>query len=190
MPKRINSILILSGFILFLSGCSASKIPVSYRNSPRGLKTEITGHWTEVNLNSKDISGPDKTLSGELIAIQTDTVYLLTYTGLKAIHTSIINNAVLYVYMNQSGIFGMATGLLTIPEIIGAIAYEEPGFLVLGAPWMITGTIVTIIEASDHSNLLNYPYNAQLQELKKFARFPQGMPSDIDKSRLHLITGK
>lgn len=190
MSKRINSILILAGFILFLSGCYVSKIPVSYRHSPRSLKTEITGHWTEVKLNSKDISDHDKTLSGELIAIQSDTLYLLTSTGLKAIHTSNIDNAILYIFMNQSGIFGVSTGLLYVPDIIAALSYAERGFLALGVPWVITGTIVTVIEASDKSNLLNYPYYAQLQELNKFSRFPQGMPPEIDKSRLHLITGR
>ena len=103
MLKRINAILLLSGFILFLAGCSASKIPVSYRYTPRQLKKDITGNWTEVRLNSKDITGSESVLSGELIAIQSDTIYVLTEHGLKGVHTSEMKEAILYMFMDQSG---------------------------------------------------------------------------------------
>ena len=188
MSRSIKSILILSGLILILSGCDISKIPVNYRFSPGSLKTEITGHWTEVKLNSINIFNSSMPLSGELIAIQSDTLFLLTDTGLKDIRTSAINNALVYVYSNQSWKFGSATGLLYFPEIVAAFAYGEPGFLLLGIPWITLGTIMTMSEASNKSNLLSYPNNCQLQDLNKFARFPQGMPPGIDKSRLHLNT--
>lgn len=182
--------MLIGEFILFLSGCSASRIPVSYRFNPGALKREITGCWTEVNLNLKNITNPEKALSGELIAIQSDTMYILTGTGLEGIRTSQIYEAVLYMYGNMSGKFAIVTALLYLPDIVAAMVIGEPAFLALGIPWILTGSILSVAEGSNHSNLLNYPYNCQLQELKKFARFPQGMPRGIDKSRLHLITGR
>jgi hypothetical protein len=190
MLKKINLILLLSGFVIFLLGCKTSSIPAGYRYNPRALKREITGSWTEVKLNRKEITTVETMLSGELIAIQSDTVFILTSAGLESVHTSNISQAVLYMYMNQSGKYAAATGLLYIPNIVAAIAYGEPGFLALGVPWLLTGTIMTIVEGSNHSNILNYPYPSQLQDLNKFARFPQGMPPGIDKARLHLITTK
>jgi hypothetical protein len=190
MLKRINSILLLSGFILFLSGCVASRVPVDYAYNPGKLKRVITGNWTEVKLNSRDITGNETALSGELIAIQSDTVYILNGLGLQGIHKSNINEAVVYMYKNQAGTFAIVTGLLYIPDIVASIVIGTPGFLFIGAPWLVIGSVLSIVEGSDHSNLLKYPYSNQLQELKKFARFPQGMPPGIDKSRLHLLTNR
>jgi hypothetical protein len=187
MLKRINSILLLSGFILFLAGCNVSKIPVSYRYNPRQLKKDITGNWTEVRLNSKDITGSEVVLSGELIAIQSDTIYILTKHGLEGIHPYNVREAILYMFMSQSGKYAATTGLLYLPDIIAAIVIGEPAFLALGIPWVLTGTIETMATGLNNPNLLNYPYKNQLSELKKFARFPQGMPPGINKSRLHLV---
>jgi hypothetical protein len=187
MPKRINSILLLSAFVVFLSGCSVSKIPADYRYGPRGLKREISGSWAVIQLNSKDIYVPVEPLSGELIAAQPDTIYLLTDVGMKALFVSDIKDVVLYKYMNYTGMYAGVTVLMALPDIIAAIAYGEPAFLLLDVPWVLAGTIYTITEGSNHLNLVNYTYPGQLPELKKYSRFPQGMPQGIDRSRLHLI---
>ncbi len=190
MSKRINLILVLSGFILFLSGCGTTFIPANYRHTPGGAKRAITGSWTEVKLKHTDITESETSLSGELIAIQSDTMYILTAMGLKDINTSNIAVADLYLFVNQAEKNATITGLLYIPDILAAIIIGEPAFLLLGVPWIITGTIISVVEGSAHLNKLNYPGKNQLSELKKFARFPQGLPSDIDKSRFHLITGR
>ena len=190
MSKRINLILILSGFILFLSGCSTTFMPANYRHNPGGVKRVITGSWTEVKLKQTDITGIEISLAGELIAIQSDTMYLLTRIGLKGINTSNIAIADLYLFVNQAERFATMTGLLYLPDILAALIIGEPAFLLLGVPWIITGTILSVVEGSNHSNQLNYPGKNQLSELNKFARFPQGLPPNIDRARFHLITGR
>jgi hypothetical protein len=188
MLKRIKIIMLLSGFIFFLSGCRTSRVPVDYSYSKRNLKVEISGSWTEIKLNTKDISASETSISGELIAVQSDTVYVLTRMGLQGIHKYKINEAVVYMYKNQAGIYTTVTVLLYVPDIVAALITGEPYFLLIGVPWLILGGVMAMIEGSDETNNLIYPYNSQMQELKKFARYPQGMPPGIDKSRLHLIT--
>jgi hypothetical protein len=187
MLKRINSILLLSGLILFLVGCSSLKIPASYRYTPIQLKKDFTGNWTEVRLNSKDITGSESVLSGELIAVQSDTIYILTENGLKDVPLASMKETILYMFMDQSWKFALITGVLYLPDILAAMINAEAGFLVLGIPWILTGTIETMASGSNNQNLLIYPYKNQLTDLKKFARFPQGIPPGIDKSKLHLI---
>lgn len=189
MPRRIKTILLLTGLILFLSECGTLKIPANYRYTAWQLKREITGNWIKIKLNSKIIAEPDTILAGELIAIQSDTIYLITPDGLKGVHVSSIDNADLYMYMNQAGLYAALTGLLYLPDMMAALVTGIPAFLLLGVPWIVTGSIVTTVEGSNHANILNYPNFCWLEELKKFARFPQGMPPDIDKTRFHLIKG-
>ena len=188
MPRRIKTILLLTGLILFLSECGTVKIPANYRYTARQLKREITGNWINIKLNSKIIAESDTIIAGELIAIQSDTIYLITLDGMKGVHVSSIDNADLYMYMNQAGLYAALTGLLYLPDIVAALVTGIPEFLLLGVPWVVTSGIITIAEGSNHSNILNYPDFCSLEELQKFARFPQGMPPGIDKTRIHLLT--
>jgi hypothetical protein len=187
MSKRINVILVFSVFIICLLGCSTANIPVSYRFNPSDLKKEITGNWIEINMHSKSNVSPDMGLSGELIAIQSDTVYILTEEQLNSIQINKINEAILYIFSNQGGKYAVATGLLYLPDIIAAIVTRIPSFLVFGVPLVIVGSSISIYEASENSNRLIYPKENILEDFKKYARFPQGMPQGITKEKLHLI---
>jgi hypothetical protein len=188
MPRRIKTILILTGLFLFLSGCSTVKIPSKYRYSAQQVKREITGSWIHIKLNLAAYTDQETELSGELIAIQSDTVYVITPHGFKGVQIAKIDEADLYMFMNQPGLIAAVTGLLYLPDLIASVVFDMPGFLILGVPWIITGSIITIAEGSNHSNILNFPSFCSLEELNKFARFPQGMPPDIDKTRIHLLT--
>lgn len=188
MLKRINFILAFIVFIICLLGCSTAYIPVSYRFNPINLKKEITGNWIEINMHSKSNVNQDINLSGELIAIQLDTVYVLTEEKLNSIQIDRINEAILYIYSNQGGKYAVATGLLYFSDIIAAFVTRIPYFLEIGVPWVIIGSSISIYEASDNSNRLIYPNENILEDFKKYARFPQGMPQGINKEKLHLIT--
>jgi hypothetical protein len=61
------------------------------------------------------------------------------------------------------------------------------GFLLIGLPGLVCGTIVTIVEGND-SDILKYPGKNNMDDLVKFSRFPQGMPKGIEKSKLHLVS--
>jgi hypothetical protein len=69
-----------------------------------------------------------------------------------------------------------------------AIANKMPEFLILAIPWAVTGTITSIIEGSGHKDMLLYPKNNSLQDFKNFARFPMGIPPDMKRNELTLLT--
>jgi hypothetical protein len=186
MLRRINSILVFSVSILFLLGCSTAKIPMSYRFNPRDLKKEITGCWIEVNMHSKANVNPEMELSGELVAIQSDTVYVLTEVQLNGIQLNKINEAILYIYNSQGGKYVAVTGLLYLSDIIAAMATGIPTFLDIGLPWLVGGSIITFSEGNN-SNLLIYPKKNTIEDFRKFARFPQGILPGVMKDKLHLI---
>jgi hypothetical protein len=186
MLKRINSIRIFFISILFFTGCSISNIPRSYRFNPRDIKKEITGNWIEVKTSSNVIGNPEIEVSGELIAIQSDTVFILTEVQLNGVQISKINKAILYIYNSRAGRYAAVTGLLYLPDIIAAAGYGNLSFLALGLPWLIAGSIIIFSEGSN-SNVLIYPNRNRMEDFRKFARFPQGMPQGIIKEKLHLI---
>jgi hypothetical protein len=170
----------------FSSACKTAMIPSGYRFPLRDARKEITGSWIDINTRSKT----GEALSGELIAIQNDTLYILTSEQLTGISSEKVKDAVLYIFINRSGSFAAVTSLVFVPNIIAAIGYKMGGFLILGIPWVITGTILSAVESGDKSNLLIYPERDNLSKFRDFTRFPKGLPPDVDRSKLHLVVNQ
>jgi len=49
---------------------------------------------------------------------------------------------------------------------------------------VVTGTLMGMSE--HYGNVMRYPQKYSLNDLGRFARFPQGMPPDLDPGKLHL----
>lgn len=190
MLKGTNQILILSVCFVLLSGCRTAQIPSGYRLAPREVKKEIAGSWIEINSRTQAGQETLQVLSGELIAIQNDTLYILTSEQLTGIASKKVNEAILYIFTSRAGTLATITSLVFVPDIVGAIVNRIPGFLILGIPWIVSGSIFTGFELGDKSNLLIYPDRNRLSEFTDFTRFPKGIPPEVDRSKLHLITNK
>jgi hypothetical protein len=109
MSKRIKYILALFVCILYLLACNTVKIPTEYRFKPNEVNKTNTGCWIDIKIRGLTNSEPEVKLSGELIAIQADTIFILTDLQLNGIPSSGVNEAVLYVFNNQGGHFFLAT---------------------------------------------------------------------------------
>lgn len=193
MSKKIKSILISALILLIITGCDSAKIPSYYLRSPKEAINGITGSWVEVTMIPTPGKAKSLGLSGELIAAQSDTLYILSDIKLSAISKNNIETACLYIFKNQGGKYALFTGLLLAPNIIGAVASGGEyagGFLAMGIPMSITGIIITIMEGSSKSNRLIYPSRNSIEEFRKFARFPMGIPPELDKNELRLMTKK
>ena len=190
MLRKINSFSSLFVLFTLLSGCYSVEIPSAYLPRPREVKTEVTGSWVAINYHSQRDRIYPKKVSGELIAIQADSVYVLNDIQLFSIDKNMIDTAILYIFMNQTGNYVLTTVLLLIPNIVAAIANSMPQFLILVVPWAVTGTITSIIEGSGHKDRLTYPKRNSLEDFRKFARFPTGIPPDMKRNELTLLTLK
>jgi len=190
MLRKINSFLSLFVFFALLSGCYSEEIPTIYLPRPREVKTEFTGSWVSINYHSAQDSNYPKKVSGELIALQTDSIYVLNELQLFAFDMNSIDTAMLYIFKNQTGNYVLTTVILLVPNIIAAVVNSMPEFMVLVVPWAVTGTITSIIEGSGHTDRLMYPKRNSLKDFRKFARFPMGIPPDVKRKELTLLTHK
>jgi hypothetical protein len=187
MLRKINSFSSLFVLFTLLSGCSSVEIPATYLPRPRDVKTELTGSWVAIHYHSTQDRNYSKKISGELIAIQTDSIYVLNDIQLFSIDMSMIDTAILYLFKNQTGNYVVATGLLLIPNIVAAFGNSMPEFMVLVIPWAVTGTITSLIESSGHKDRLEYPKRNSLEDFTKFARFPMGIPPEVKRNELILL---
>jgi hypothetical protein len=190
MLRKINSISSLFVLFALLLGCYSEDIPEAYLPLPGKVKTQVTGSWVSINYHSPQDSNYSKKISGELIAVQTDSIYVLNELQLYSVDINSIDSARLYIFKNQTGKYVLATVIGLTPNIIAAMANQMYEFLILAIPWALTGTITSLIEGSGHNDKLEYPKKNSLEDFKNFARFPMGIPPDMERNELTLLTPK
>lgn len=152
--------------------------------SPEAATMNFRGSWIVLKTDGGSPSTSGNIISGELMAIQSDVVYLLTDSALIAVNRIMINSAVLYPFKPQTAVTPIIAMVSSLPSVFGAIAKDEGAFLFLGVPVIVTGAVMSAIE--DGGSKMRYPANYQLNDLTKFARFPQGLPSVLDPEKLRL----
>jgi hypothetical protein len=187
MSERIKSILSILTCLIILSGCQNEMIPAGYLPKPKEISKTITGSWIKVSMRLDSLQESKIDLSGELIAIQNDTLYFLSEAGFISLHKRRINSINLYFFARpKSPFLGF---LFLIPNVIGALSYGDVGpyFLLIGIPISLTSILMEGVERSDGNAILDYPKENTLDEFSKYARFPQGLPPKLDKEKLHLI---
>jgi len=187
MLKRIRIFTGIFAFLILFGGCRSALIPAGYNLGPRDVSKSFTGCWIDVFSVSGDSAVLKVNLSGELIALQDDSAYILTEVSFVALPVNNIKSAELHVFKPQ-GAMGPVVGLLSfLPNIAGEIASSTGGaFLLLGVPVAVSGILFGIGEAGSNATL-KYPEKNNLEEFVKFARFPQGLPSGLKTKELHLI---
>ena len=186
MSERINRIIQLIVCLLILTECQNSMIPRAYMPDPSMAGKSVAGSWIVITIQQDLQLSPQAEMSGELIAIENDTLFLLTDSAFLRIRQGTVSTAVLFPFRPQSKAIFVITGLSLLPTLIGAIIRPDPGaaLLIVGIPLVVTGTLMGMSE--HYGNVMRYPQKYSLNDLGRFARFPQGMPPDLDPGKLHL----
>ncbi len=178
-------------FLVFIvvAGCQTVNIPEPYNYKVKELQINPFGCWMEVSVEFPSPLSDIKVISGELLNLSRDSTFLLTAHGVvNRIENRSIVSASLYTHKNQGDTYLLTTGLLIVPSFIGAVANPDwaEGFLSLGIPVFITGITHALIESSKKRNILVYPQKNSLTHFRKFARFPGGIPGNVDLRLLYL----
>ena len=183
MSKNRNRIFALLSSLFILSGCQNPMIPSGYVPGIKEVSSGVYGAWIKVKAFSDSIENLSLELSGELIAVSNDSLYVLTEVDLIALHRDRISGASLYLFRSRNlPMFGF---LGLIPTFIGIVASADygAGFFVLGLPLLTTTVLQAVLKGN---SVLLYPEKATMDDLVKYARYPQGLPPGINREILHL----
>ena len=167
-----NTKLLAIGIIvvaLLLAGCVGTGAPRGWLSTAAEAQKESKGAWIKIEY----FSGASKSVvRGEFIAVNTETVYVDTLTGLVAISLSDIIKARLATYDSRHG-------NLAVWTLLGTLSTASHGYvLILSAPvWIIGGSIAAATQS--HKPIESFP-DSDWNELKKFARFPHGLPEGFE----------
>ncbi len=180
-----------------LCGCAARHAPSGWLPYAQETQREAYGGWIHLEYRAGlgfDGEGDPRDVSGELVTISEDSVFVLTGRTLTARALTSVPRATLEVYDSRSGDVARMT-------LGGTLATVTHGFgLVLTAPlWILTGCLSSAALSNqgrltvDSSRVAMSAQRAgrtvwgraSWKDLSRFARFPQGFPPGLDRALLH-----
>lgn len=160
------------GLLLVGPGCVSTSAPDAWTASSEAMQRTTYGSWVDVRYG--DPTAPD-TVRGELIAATADSLFVLPLDGsFRAVARPTVNVLELTAYDANWGILAVWTTL-------GALSTASHGLLLpLSFPvWVIGGSAAASVQ-SRRPVFTNPP----LETLRRFARFPQGLPPGVPRNRL------
>lgn len=174
-----------------MTACQTTTIiPAAYNFKAKEIKNNPYGCWTILEYKADSGLLQPETISGELLFMEADTLFLLVSdSNVYRLFSPYITKAELYTHKNYAGNYISTTALLLIPTVVGALVHTSQyggAFLVLGIPVTVIGLVNSIVEGSGKRNVLVYPEKNSLENLVKFSRFPAGRPVSVDMTQLKL----
>lgn len=165
-------------FLIVLFFCGACSSPY-YLSKPAEFKYQVKGLTFEANLDEGLI------LFGEIIELDSESITILPIGPQRKEMTTIsktqIKSAEIIVSStsDNSQKIGTWAGLTNIESIGHGIV----GIVTL--PINLAVTIPIAIDASKGTYRIKYPENISWDEMTKFARFPQGIPENINPKDIY-----
>ena len=166
-----------------LAGCAGNNAPAGFLASPDETARTAWGGWISLEFAST----PEPTdprpaarvsrLEGELIAVGEDSVYVLAAGGVTAVSVASVRRATLTAYDSKAGELGAWT-------LVGTLSTLSHGVgLIISAPlWLATG--ITATSEQSHKGRVSGTERRSWEDMRPFARFPQGLPPALDHAAL------
>jgi hypothetical protein len=158
---------VLNVILCFLiTSCATTKVPSHWLSEPEQSASDAYGGW--INIESRE-----NHMAGELIAMSEDTVFIAD-SAFHAVGSKDILSARLVSY-NAPRMGGYV--------ILGTISTILNGwFLIFSGPmWLIGGTIAASLRTFEP--IIDYPERT-LTDFRPFARYPQGLPPDLNRGMI------
>jgi len=172
MPRADGCLALLLAGCLLSAACAGNPAPRGWLPSPAQAAEDPYGAWIEV------LARDGSEIEGELIAVQDDSVFVLTSEGVLA--------ALAYADAEQarSAFYRSEYGNLVLWAALGTVASISHGWFAAGTVplWIIIGSVAA--GSDSRAPMETVRRDEQWSKIRMFARFPQGMPPSLDRSVL------
>jgi len=156
--------------------CASLKSPEGWLPKVSDVESQVYGSWVVVEHMS---GGQTTTTSGELIAVDPDSMFILSENGVSQIPAAAVKQTRLEIYKEKK--------IVGLWAVLGTLSTLSHGFgLILSAPiWVISGIGGAVGESWSGIMEIKGP---PLEDLRRYTRFPQGLPAGIDLRSLKVKT--
>ena len=189
---------IITSTALFFAGCASTTAPSGWLPYPEETMYDSRGGWIDLRLNDGKGIGNSMIsrinndngnimVSGELIAIHEDTLFILKHEDHSK--SSLIPILTQDIVAAKLGKFDYRGDVLKKQALSGIASTVTHGWCSLvTAPLWVVASIVAI---NDFSNLsiIKYPskrYQTSLTDLREYARFPRGIPPSLNRQKIDI----
>jgi hypothetical protein len=174
--RKIIFVVAVTALAAIVAACAGSSAPYGWSPPAREAQREAFGAWIEITFAK---SAERVNIEGEFIAVDGDKIVVLT-------EETIISAPIVQIEQAKLMTYGSRNSLLAVWTLVGTLSTLSHGIgLIFSAPaWIIVGTVATSSES--YAPRATYPHKSW-EELRKFARFPQGLPLDLEH---HPLKGK
>ena len=160
---------------LFLLGACSSP---NYLSTPEDFKYQVEGLTLKALLKSEDV------ILGEIIEVDSETITILrinqkSYEKSKKIQI-VSKKEIVHADVIIAGTSNNPKAISTRAGIINAAPLAHGYFAIITVPLNLAITLPIANNAAKASYRVNYPENISWDKMTKFARFPQGIPENID----------
>jgi len=155
--------------LLVLAGaCFRTTAPPSFLPTPHQAEQDGYGGWIRVQHHD------DTEVEGELLAATPDTLHVLSFNGWLAVPVNKVRVATLTAFRVP------LDGIITWGAFGGMSTLSHGWFLILTLPtWIVASTL-----AGASASKAPRVRSVDPAKLAPFARFPQGLPPDIDRAAI------
>lgn len=154
---------------MLLISCISVKAPQGSVPSRKDLHRDAFGGYITLAMSDMDTTW---FVSGELIAVGTDSIVVNPAGFATLFPISAIDSARIIFFNTNADEFSAWSGLL----ILGTLS--NGGYALITLPLATVTGIVTSTQEAKRINYLDYP-EKNWNEIRKYARFPQGLPPGI-----------
>jgi len=149
------------------SACFRTTAPDGWLPTPQQAQTDGYGGWIRVEYQA------GSELEGELLSATADTIHMLSDRWI-AVPLSQVKQATLTGY-------DVRIQRLELWGVLGAVSAFSHGFFVLitGPTWIVASTA-----GAANASVAPRTMSTSPTALNMYARFPQGLPSDIDRTTI------
>ena len=164
------------GAIVLLAACVSNPAPEGWLSPADVAATEAWGGWVVVDTSQGGRGAPAE-VSGELIAVSPDSVFVMPESTLLALPRARVSSATLFAYDAR---WGRLAGWGTAGTFL---ALSNGGF------WILTGPLWIIAASASSASQSRAPRVQSSdpggwEQMRDYARFPQGLPPGLDRATL------
>jgi len=172
---------VLCASIVFIYGCATSYAPDNWLPNTDQIEREAYGGWLTLYCNEDSVATSEKEqiMMGEFIACDSTMVFLLSGEDLIIIYKENIVESILELDDKNTGEYAAWTALGTLSTISHGY-YAGISFPL----WLIVGISASSGESLRDRYVEELPADTYWEEVQKFARFPQGIPPNLDLNEL------
>jgi hypothetical protein len=165
---RFAKQLLLPAAIL-IAGCATNWVPDRWLASPEQSQVQGYGGWATVTFDSNPKRAP---IGGELISVAPDQLMILMPSGVIEVSKTGTKRVVVDGY--EQDVRPVRRGWL-----IGSLASITHGYLAPVTVGLWSGAAQAALREAYSYARVTYP-GQPWQDLRRYARFPQGLPAGLD----------